>query len=177
MKGIFEHFPEDKIHEKETFKTNLSNGKLQQKLIRVLGDINGKTFTFEQIGNPTIPGCTVIFEAGIGDANSFTFINEEEVRKMLTVLKKQSVKNIDFFFAIRYYRDYKTKKKPLKFDYYMVRFVFTYGLHEVQVFHERGPRYIQPKDLIAFLVKSICEPPMRKTARKPEHSATSRKLL
>ena len=162
MKGIFEHFPEDKLHEKETFKTNLSSGNLQQKLILALGKINCKTFTFEQIGNPTIPGCTVIFEAGIADANSFTFINEEEAGKILIFLKKQPVKIIDFFFAIRYYRDYKTKKTPLKFDYYMVRFVFTDGLHEVQVFHERGPRYIQPKDLIAFLMKSICEQPIRK---------------
>jgi len=176
MKGIFENFPEDKIHEKETFKSNLSSGKLQEKLIRALWDVNCKTFTFEQIGNPTIPGCTVIFEAGIGDANSFTFINEEEARKMLTVLKKQSVKIIDSFLAIRYYRDYKTKKKPLKFDYYMARFVFTDGLHEIQVFHERGPRYIQPKDLIAFLMKSICEPPIRKPDRNSGHSVTSNKL-
>jgi hypothetical protein len=120
--------------------------------------VNSKTFSFEDVGNPTVPGCTVIFEFGIADSNSFTFIDEEEAKKMLTALSDEPCRVMDFFCAIRYYKDYASAKKPLKFDYFMARFVFTEESQmELQVFHERGPRYVSPRDLITFLQKKINE--------------------
>lgn len=136
-----------------------------QTLLRV----NCRTFTFEDVGNPTVPGCTVIFEFGIADSNSFNFISEREAEKMLTALNSESCKVMDFFCAIRYYKDYASSKKPLKFDYYMGRFVFTEeNVLELQVFHERGPRYVSPKDLTAFLQKKINEASARGTLKKVE---------
>jgi hypothetical protein len=130
--------------------------------MQVLRNVNCRTFTFEDVGNPTIPGCTVIFEVGIADYNSFTFIDEDEMEKVLTILKKEPFGVMDFFCAIRYYKDYASNKKPLRFDYYIARFVFGESIMEVQIFHERGPRYFSPKDVVVFLVDRINE----KSARK-----------
>ena len=158
MMAVYEHFPELKIHQKEFFTSALSNKKLQQRLMQVFRNVNGKTFTFEEIGNPTVPGCTVIFELGIADAKSFSYLDEEETKKVLTALKKKAFRVMDFFCAIRYYKDYPSNKKPLKFDYYMVRFIFDEeNMLEIQIFHERGPRYIPPKALVTFLLDRVNE--------------------
>jgi hypothetical protein len=125
-------------------------------------------FTFEDVGNPTIPGCTVIFEVGIADSNSFTFIDEDEMKKVLTILKQEPFGVMDFFCAIRYYKDYASNKKPLKFDYYIIRFVFSESIVELQVFHERGPRYFSPKDIVVFLMDRINETSARKVLKRTE---------
>jgi hypothetical protein len=62
---------------------------------------------------------------------------------------------MDFFCAIRYYKSKAEKRTPLRFDYYMVRMVFAKDEVAIQVFHERGPRYISPDDIVAFVVKAI----------------------
>jgi hypothetical protein len=36
------------------------------------------------------------------------------------------------------------------------------------VFHERGPRYVAPKDLVAFLLKNINEASARKVLQRKE---------
>ena len=169
MMAAYEHFPELKIHQKEFFTSALSNKKLQQRLMQVFRNVNGKTFTFEEIGNPTVPGCTVIFELGIADAKSFSYIDEEETRKVLTALKKEPFRMMDFFCAIRYYKDYASNKKPLKFDYYMARFIFAEeNMLEIQIFHERGPRYIPPKALVTFLLERINEKSAKVILKKAE---------
>ena len=76
MLGRYENFPEG-IHRTESFTSSLSSKKLQQRLIQVLSEINRKTFSFEEIANPTVPECTIIFEVGLADAESFNYIDEE----------------------------------------------------------------------------------------------------
>ena len=166
MNYSYENFPAEGIHHKETFISNLSNAKLQQKMIQALFEINFKTFTFEQVCNPTVPNSTVILEVGIADSNIFTYIDELEAKKIQSNVKKQPSEMMDFFLAVRSYKDHGGKKKPLKFDYYMMRFIFFEGSTvEAQVFHERGPRYIQPEDLLLFIVKGICKQSPRRILR------------
>jgi len=62
---------------------------------------------------------------------------------------------MDFFCAIRYYKENGDKKTALKFDYYLLRTIFGKNILEIQVFHERGPRYISPQDLVDFLQSKI----------------------
>lgn len=156
MLAFYDRFPELSIHQKDLFMSTLTNKKFQQKLMQLFCNINSKTFTFEEIANPTVPDCAVIFEFGIADANNFSFIDEEETKKVLAVLDKKAFRVMDFFCVIRYYKDYESKKKPLRFDYYMVRFVFPEEkMLEIQIFHERGPRYIPPEALVTFLLNSI----------------------
>jgi len=167
MLGFYENFPEN-IHRTESFTSSLSSKQLQQRLIQVLSEINRKTFSFEEIAHPTVPKCTIIFEAGIADAKSFNYIDEEETNKVLNALKKEPFRVMDFFCAIRYYKAKTEKKAPLKFDYYMIRAVFGKDSMEMRVFHERGLRYISPEDIITFIVNKINEASARKILKKVE---------
>jgi hypothetical protein len=167
MLGFYENFPEN-IHRKENFTSSLSSKKLQQRIIQVLHEINCKTFSFEEITHPTVPECAVIFEMGIADAESFNYIDEQETKKVLNSLKKEPFRLIDFFCAVRYYKNKAEKKTPLKFDYYMIRIIFGENAMETRVFHERGPRYISPEDIVTFIVNKVNEAAARKTLKQFE---------
>jgi hypothetical protein len=154
MLGFYENFPEG-VHRIDFFTSSLQNRKLQQRLIRVISEINRQTFSFEEVANPTVPDCAVIFEVGIADAKNFNYVDAEETKKALTALKKEAFRVMDFFCAVRYYKPTAEKKTPLKFDYYMIRFLFSRDVVEMRVFHERGPRYVSPEDITAFMVKAV----------------------
>jgi len=167
MLGFYDNFPVN-IHRIENFSTTFSNKKLQQRLIRVLYEINRRTFSFEEIAYPTVPESTIIFEAGLADAKSFNYIDKEEAKKVLSVLIKGALRSMDLFCAVRYYKDTAEKKAPLKFDYYILRVIFGRNAVEIRVFHERGPRYISPGDIVTFLVDMINETSKKKILKKIE---------
>ncbi len=73
---------------------------------------------------------------------------------------------MDFFCAIRYYKGNAEKKTALKFDYYLLRTVYSRDAFEIQVFHERGPRYISPEDLALFIFNKTNEAAKRKVLKK-----------
>jgi hypothetical protein len=154
MLGVFDNFP-IKIHRIDRFSTKYSSRSLQEKLMRILCEANRRTFSFEEIAYPTMPKCTIILEAGIAEGRSFNYIDEEEINKVFDTLKKKTFRTLDFFFAFRYYKYNEEKKSPLKFDYYMIRTFFSKDHMEIQIFHERGPRYITPEDITTFLVQEI----------------------
>ncbi|MEM2080831.1 MAG: hypothetical protein QXP44_01065 [Candidatus Bathyarchaeia archaeon] len=164
MLGFYANFPTN-LHSVEGFASILSAKKLQQKLIQVLRDVNRKPFSFEEVADPTVPNGSVIFEIGLAEDTNFNYIDEEETKKVLGALKKGAFQLMDFFFAARYYKDTGEKKAPLKFDYYLVRFIFDHGSVEIQVHHERGPRYISPRDLAAFLMDQINQASARKVLK------------
>lgn len=166
MLGLYENFPEN-IHRTESFSSALSVPKLQQKIVRVLLELNAKPFGFEDIGVPSLHECTVIFEFGIAEDKSFNFIDNQEAISVLKTLRKQATQVLDFFIAIRYYKHTEQKKKPLRFDYYVLRTIFNPNNSiEFQVFHERGPRYISPEELISIVAKEINGTPARKILKK-----------
>jgi len=167
MLGFYENFPVN-IHRIESFTTTFTNKKLQQRLIQVLQEINRRTFSFEEVAYPTVPECTIIFETGLAEAKSFNYIDEEEAKKVLNALRKTPFQTMDFFCAVRYYKGTAEKKAPLKFDYYMLRALFGKNAVEIQVFHERGPRYISPEDIVTFLVNMINATSARKMLKKIE---------
>ena len=160
MLGFYENFPVN-IHRIETFTTPLSSKRLQGRLIQILHDVNCRKFNFEEVSFPTVPKCTIIFEAGLAEAGSFNFIDEEETQKVLNALRKAPFQTMDVFCAIRYYKGAE-EKKPLRFDYYMMRVTFGKNVVEIRVFHERGPRYVSPGDLVAFFVTKVNETSKRK---------------
>ncbi len=155
MLGTFANFPEN-IHRLDTFKSSLSNQKLQQKLLQTLHDTNRRTFSFEEINNPTLHECKVLLEFGLAEDESFNYLNDEELKRALTALGKQAFRTLDLFLAIRYHKTTAAGKTPLKFDYYMIRFVFMEGDSvDLKVFHERGPRYVSPEDVVNFVEKQL----------------------
>lgn len=161
--GFYENFPSN-IHMVESFNSTISSKQLQQRLIRVLYEINRKEFSFEEAANPTIPECKLIFEFGLADAEGFNYIDEEEVKKVLDFLGKEHLGTMDFFCAIRYYKG--EKKSALKFDYYLLRTVYNRDVLEIQVFHKKGPRYLSPEDLTLFIFNKINETSNRKILKK-----------
>jgi hypothetical protein len=163
--GFYENFPSN-IHIVESFNSTLSSKQLQQRLIQAFYEINLKEFSFEEVTNPTIPEGKVIFEFGLADAESFNYIDGEELGKALNLLTKERWLTVDFFCAIRYYKGNAEKKTPLKFDYYLLRTLYNRDTFEIQVFHERGPRYISPEDLTAFVFNKINETSNRKILKK-----------
>jgi hypothetical protein len=166
MLGAFENFPEN-IHRIDSFKSSLSSQKLQQKLVEALHEVNRRHFSFEEINNPTLHHCTVTFEFGLAENESFNYLDDEEAKRVLDVLRKRAFQVLDFFLAIRYHRETATGKTPLKFDYYMLRFVFAETrVIDVRVFHERGPRYVSPEDVVNFVEKQVNDASGRKLLRK-----------
>ena len=167
--GFYENFPAN-IHLVESFNSAVSTKQLQQRLIQVLYEINREEFSFEEAANPTIPECKLIFEFGLADAGGFNYIDEEEVKKVLNLLEKESLHTLDFFCAIRYYKG--EKKTALKFDYYLLRTLYDKEALEIQVFHKKGPRYISPEDLTLFIFKETNEVSKRKILKKRTNSET-----
>jgi hypothetical protein len=154
--GFYEKFPSN-IHRIDIFNSTLSSKKLQQKIIQVFYKVNNDEFTFEEVANPTVPQGTIIFEFGIAESGDFNFIDNEELKKTMNFLAKSLLNSVDFFCSIRYYKNKGENRSPLKFDYYMLRAVFNKDIFEVQVFHERGPRYISPEELTTFIYNKINE--------------------
>ena len=169
MLGIYDNFPLN-IHRTETFTSPLSRKKIQQKITETFQRINQERLTFEEVGNPTIPNSQVIFEFGIADGGNFCYLNEEEAQKLQNSLTKEPLQNMDWFCLIRYYKNTEQKvKRPLKFDYYMLRISFAdKGTVEVQIFHERGPRYLSPEDLATFIARKVNGLSARKTLKQIE---------
>lgn len=162
--GFYENFPSH-IHCIESFSSNLPIRQLQQELIQIFYEINKKEFSFEEVSNPTIFDCKVIFEFGLADAEGFNYIDEEEEKKALNFLAKQNLHVMDFFCGIRYYKG-KIEKTPLKFDYYLLRTIYNKCTIEVHVHHERGPRYISPEDLTILIFNKINEDSTEKVLKK-----------
>ena len=154
--GFYENFPAN-IHRIDSFNSSLSSKQLQQKLIQVFYDVNRKEFSFEEVANPTVPQGRVIFEFGLAESEGFNYIDEEELKKALSFLAKERLGSMDFFCSIRYYKGSGENRTALKFDYYMLRTIFSKDIFEVQVFHERGPRYISPEELTMFIFTKINE--------------------
>ena len=152
--GLHENFPIN-VHRVEGFCTTASTKQLQNKFLRALYEVNQKEFTFEEVADPTVPEGTVFFEFGLANEGRFSYLDEEEFNATVAFLNKNRLEILDFFCSIRYYKSSGDKIAPLKFDYFMLRIVFGKEILEVQVYHERGPRYITPQDLIGFIVNMV----------------------
>jgi len=151
--GHHENFPLQ-VHRVEGYNSSLSAKQLQEKILHILQVVNGKEFCFEEVAIPTVPGGRVIFEFGLADGQSFSYLDETTLETALGALSKET-QVLDFFCVIRYYKGVGDKKTPLKFDYYMIRTLYDKGVLEVQIYHERGPRYVTPQDLSEFIVGKV----------------------
>ncbi|OGD45455.1 hypothetical protein A3K79_05975 [Candidatus Bathyarchaeota archaeon RBG_13_46_16b] len=151
MLGFYENFPET-IHGIARFSVSFSTKKLQQTLIATFQKLNSKTYSIETLAAPSIRKCTVDFEFGIAEDKGFNYIDNEETAKALQALQKKPFRIMDFLCALRYHKTQAKGKTPLRFDYFMVRLSFSEDLMEIRVSHERGPRHVEPEDIIRLIV-------------------------
>jgi len=100
--------------------------------------------------------CVVNFEFGVADADTFNFLDEEELRKLEDTLKQQALPILDVYCATRCHIIEATgKRKSLKFDYNMLRFSFHRKKMELFIYHERGIQRVPLEDLVFFLKNQI----------------------
>lgn len=154
MLGTYENFPE-KIHKTAYYTFSSAIKRLQQTLMQTFREANGKTFNLENIADPSVPQCSVIFEFGIAEDDNFNYLDDDEMNKAIRIIQKKPFQLADFFCAIRYYKIQNKKTTPLRFDYYMIRLVFNKNSMETRIFHERGPRYMSPEDIIKFVENEL----------------------
>lgn len=151
--GIYEGFP-NVYHGVARLKFNASLSELQTTILNVLYRLNGQKIN----GNlSTLVGSNVeiIFEIGVANGLTFSYIDEEELETLLKEIARESFSILDFFCVLRYYLLRNGKRMALRFDYYLFRFLFGDRKFEFQIFHERGLQRISVKDLIKFLIEKI----------------------
>lgn len=151
MLGIYTNFPQH-IHGILRFKALASIKKLQHVIVNALHELNTKHQSLSYSADVIMH-----FEFGIADGEDFNYLDAEEVEKILRALNDGEIRVLDFFCVICYYRVEGLLRKPLKFDYYMLRMIFDRGELEIRVYHEKGPRRIDPGELAEFIIKKVNE--------------------
>ncbi len=154
MFGFYETYPQN-VHKIRHFATLISNKRLQQTLIQLFRDLNKETLRLKDVGTPSLRDWNTFFELGIAEDNGFSYLDDEESTKALKIIQRTPLRILDFLCAVRYYRIVGERRKPLKFDYYMLRFTFNPKFLELQLFHERGPMHILPEEFVDFMIKKI----------------------
>jgi hypothetical protein len=154
MLGFYANFPRN-IHRAETFSALSSYKKLQQALVETLYGLNSENLDLEEVTTPSVPNCKIVVEIGVAEDNGFNYLDTEEKERMLSALKKRPFQVMDFLCVFRYHRMQLERKTRMRFDYYMLRFVFGANHMEIRVFHERGLMYTSPDDIARLVVNKI----------------------
>jgi len=152
--GYYENFPEN-YHGIARFSHNVSKRKLQNVIIQSLHRLNRGRRRPQLIHDTARFGCEVILEFGIGESVTFNYLDRKMLKSCEEGLLKQIPSLLDFLCIARYYVTDEKGRRPLKFDYYILRFLFYEKEAELRIFHERGTRRLPIEDLIHLLRESI----------------------
>jgi hypothetical protein len=147
------NFPEN-FHEREYFQTSLSIGKTQRALAQAVDILDREPLNIEKTLIPSILDYVVTLEIFMAEGRNFSDTEKEKTRTTKAANAKP-FQTMDFLCTIAYHKTRDGKKKPLRFDYYMLRFIFEQKLVEARAFHERGPRRISPKEIIAIITDKM----------------------
>jgi hypothetical protein len=135
--GLYENFP-DVHHGIAHFLGTVPTQDLQRTLLQFLRKLNEKNENLS-----------------LADGLTFDYLNEENYKHCLNEISKNVLPALDLFIVVRYYVPDGAKRKPLKFDYYLVRILFREQEHEILVHHEKGPRHLAVEELIDFYFNRI----------------------
>jgi len=96
------------------------------------------------------------FEFGIAEEFAFNFLDEEELQRACKNIVGKALQTLDVFCATRYHTiDEGGKRKPLKFDYHLLRFTFYKKTIELLISHERGTQRTPIEDFVTFLTNRV----------------------
>lgn len=155
MLGRYENFPKN-IHGIARSTCEASPKKVQRAIVSAFFQLNQERFRLKEIAYSHLAGCEVDFEFGVGEDNAFTFLDNNELAILETEIAGKTLLFLDFLCVLQYHTVVETgKRAPLKFDYYLLRFVFGRNYMEFLVSHERGPQRVHTEDLIGFLAKRV----------------------
>jgi len=151
--GKFENFPET-YHGLVRFRHQISPRKLQEALIKALHDLSREAAYLSTIH--AVSDCRVEFDFGIADGLIFNYLDCEMLSTALGTVSKHEVPILDFLGVVRYYKKGSGKKlRPLKFDYYLFRFLSYDESVDFQIFHERGTRRLPIEDLSSIIIRRV----------------------
>lgn len=169
MLGTYDNFPKA-VHEIASFSASTSQKRLQKAIVEAFFRLNNEAIGLDEVAPPSIPNCKTIFELGVADGSDFNYVDGEERERLVKTIEKRPFSIIDFLCIIRYYRVQNETRKPLKFDYYMLRFSFDKDSTELQIFHEKGLMYVSPKDIPEFVENRINAEFSKKTVKTAKSS-------
>ena len=154
MLGFYEDFPAFP-HAKADFTCVVSTETLQEAIVATAYRLNSQEFDLNAI-MPTKISCKIGFEFGIAEGASFNYLDVEEMERFRKSLaKKEMIFCADFLCIVKYHVTNGDKRQPLKFDNYMLRFIFRKPQVQLRVFHEKGTQRLSVEELIEFLTKQI----------------------
>ncbi len=156
MLGVFDGFPEN-VDETAHFEVRVTSKELQLTLMKTLFKLNSENVDLETITYPIMHQCSIGFEFGIADGNVFNYIEVNKMNELMKSIKERPFQITDFLCAIRYHKTQGERRAPLRFDYYMLRFVFDEESTSIRVFHEKGPGYISRKDIAMLMMRRVNE--------------------
>ncbi len=153
MIGIYDNFP-DVHHGAVIFSCKIQTQELQKTLLVFLQELN------EQIKPLEIPeiikqNIHVKMDVGIADGLTFNYFDLKCLKHCLREISNNVLPTLDLFFVVRYYIISGVNRRPLKFDYYILRFLFKENAVELLVYHDKGPRHLAVEELVKFLFNSI----------------------
>lgn len=151
--GVYVNFP-DKCHYAVRFEIKAPTRDVQEALLNTLHRLNGR----KVIGDLVIfigSNVNVILEFGVANGLIFDYLNEDTFKILLKAVGKRDLRILDFFCVVRYYVLRGKSRRALRFDYYLLRFLFHDGGIEAQVFHERGMQRISAEDLLSLIMDNV----------------------
>ncbi|MFP3985158.1 MAG: hypothetical protein ACLFU9_04235 [Candidatus Bathyarchaeia archaeon] len=148
----YRNFPKI-IHGAAYFSYKASSKKVQQTLVTTLYKLNKKKCKLDEIAYSSAPNCEVDFEFGVGEALNFTFLDSNELQSFEKKIARRTLPWIDLLCVLQYHIIKFRKRSALKFDYFILRFVFRRNSMDFLVSHERGPQHVYVKDLMKFLTE------------------------
>jgi hypothetical protein len=152
--GFYPNFPEN-VHKTVQLHTSISNGTLQRVLTETLNRLNSETVNLGEDAVTPTPRRMANLEVGIAEDNGFNYLDTEEKERLLKTINARNLQTVDLFCAIRYCKVHDEDKRPMRFDYYMLRLTFSKKAVEMRVFHEKGPMHTTPDELAQFLINRI----------------------
>lgn len=153
--GRYNNFP-DSIHGEARFTYPFSTKTLQQAIAHVLHRLNKQTIDMQTLTKASPLNCVVNFEFGLADADTFNFLDDEELERLEHTVRQQALPLLDVYCISRLHiLEADGKRKSLKFDYNMLRFSFRRKKMELFVYHERGIQRIPLEDLVLFIKNQI----------------------
>jgi hypothetical protein len=151
--GLYENFPEVH-HGTAHFSIAIPAQDLQRMLLQFLQRLNENKESIS-LAEFTRHKIRVELEVGVADGLAFDYFTEEILERCLDAVSKTALPVLDLFYVVRYYVPDGAKRKPLKFDYHFVRFLFRENEVEMLVHHERGPRRLAVEELIKFHLNRV----------------------
>jgi len=160
--GHYENFPQV-VHSVTKFTYQSTEKELHQAILRALYQLNQEKHDLNTVSPFSTPRCEVTFEFGVAEDITFNYLDRDELERIQKGIKKEAPPTLDFFCVVRYHTLKEGRRKPLKFDYNLLRFLFHKNSVEIQVSHERGIRRVPLEDLTSFIIGQIREELSRRT--------------